>query len=174
MTSKPADKSVLDADPENVESAYDLAIRTFPSREELDTPRTFEEWIATTGLDAADLEFQGSPYNLLTDKGILINRPFGIRAWKFSLGNFGPFVIAYCVAADSNEMFILTDGSTGIYRQLEEVTEKRENFNHPSPQAGLVIRNGLRVSEYGLTEENVVVKLNDPASVRVAKTYYLA
>jgi hypothetical protein len=75
--------------------------------------------------------------------------PFFINRWRFVEGEMGEFVVAYCITRDpvrtesgESNLVFFTDGSTGILRQLREITinqGKRER---------LAVRNGLNRSEY--------------------------
>lgn len=57
---------------------------------------------------------------LPTDKkGTLIGVPMVLLKWEWHLGDNGPFVSVHLVTADGGK-FIVNDGSTGIYSQLQE------------------------------------------------------
>jgi len=101
----------------------------------------------------------------LDDKSKLINVPFFIRKWWNADGEMGEFAVLQCVTSrpvrtDTGETskVILTDGSTGIFRQLREVTLRT------GKTTALMVRNGLRVSQY-TADTNEGPKL--------AETYYL-
>lgn len=101
----------------------------------------------------------------LDDKSKLINVPFFARKWWMTNGEMGEFAVVQCVTktpirTDSGETskVIITDGSTGIYKQLREVT-KRTGKN-----TSLLVRNGLRVSQYTADTEQ---------GPKQAETYYL-
>lgn len=143
------------------------------TEDELNSFMTFDEAFIHANLSEADLTFQGSLYSAV-EKDALVNRPFKIRSWKFSNGDYGKYVIAFIVIHGTNENVLFTDGSAGIYRQLEHVTQDRLKNDNPYPLEYLLVPNGLRASEYGLDEFNQPVKLGDPAAVSRAKTFYLA
>jgi hypothetical protein len=101
----------------------------------------------------------------LDDKSQLVNRPFFIRKFWFTEGDMGGFAVAYCVTRDpiltpsgNTSKIIITDGSTGIYRQLREVAKRT------GKTTALLVRNGLRVSEYTADTEE---------GPKLAETFYL-
>lgn len=100
------------------------------------------------------------------DKGRLVKQPFVILEWKFNKGDFGEYVAALIVTK-SNERFVLIDGSTGINKQLADVTMQRLRRGDAKPQQGLLCEKGLRVSEYEYVDSKT-------GESRPAKTYYLA
>lgn len=144
------------------------------TKAELDTPTTFEALIADSGLSSEDLTFLGSPYRVLSgaEKKELVNRPFGLRAWRFATGDMGEYVICYAIIQGTNEHVILTDGSTGILAQLNAVTTDRIKKGHPTPLENLIVVNGLRVSEYGVDDDGRPVAQGEKAA-SIARTYYL-
>lgn len=126
--------------------------------DELNAVRTFDELIASTGIPEADLVVIVNPYTVLNkDKDALLNKPFFIRHVRFTADKQtgAPFCVFYAVTKD-NEMFVVTDGSTGIYAQLQKITEDYGR------QGNFLIANGLRKSDY-------LAENGQPAT-----TYYLA
>lgn len=104
-------------------------------------------------------------YQKLDDKSQLINVPFFINRWWFAEGDMGEFAVLRCVTsrpvrtpAGETDKVVVSDGSTGIFRQLREVTKKTERT------AALMVRNGLRVSQYTAETES---------GPKMAETYYL-
>lgn len=102
----------------------------------------------------------------LDDKSKLINVPFFARKWWFTDGDMGEFAVVQCVTerpirTDSGETskIIITDGSTGVFRQLREYTTRTKGKT-----SGLLVRNGLRVSQYTADTED---------GPKLAETYYL-
>lgn len=148
------------------------------SRADLDMPVTFAQmWddASLLGLDEADVTFEGSTYRVLSgaEKSELVNRPFGLRAWRFARGDMGAYVICYAVIEGTDEPVIFTDGSSGIYATLNRLTSRRIKQQHVAPFEYLKAPNGLRVSEYGLNE------LGRPAEdgekvVGKGRTFYFA
>jgi hypothetical protein len=88
-------------------------------------------------------------YQKLDDKSQLINVPFFVNRWWFAEGDMGTFAVLRCVtsrkvltAAGETDKVVISDGSTGIYAQLRKITQKT------GKTAALVVRHGLRVSQY--------------------------
>jgi hypothetical protein len=121
------------------------------------------------GLDEADVVFLANPYTVLQnrDKDKLIGIPFMIRYWRFTQDEKTKryYVVAYCVTRD-DEMFILTDGSTGIKAQLASLTVKRKEDGHKFPDQYAMIVSGLTRSDYDYED--------DKGEISEAHTYYLA
>lgn len=143
------------------------------SRDELETAVNFDEVFAGTGLDESEFTFAGAGYKVLRgrDKEQLVNVPLALRAWRFSRSETGAYVICFCVTHE-NEQIIFTDGSTGIYRDLSRITSKRLESDFPYPFEFLKVPNGLRVSEYGLNEENRPAEDGEKV-VGQGRTFYL-
>lgn len=105
-------------------------------------------------------------YVKLDDKNQLVNVPFFINRWWFAEGDMGPFAVVRAVASrkvhtgvtGETDKVIVTDGSTGIYSQLRELT-KRTGKTGP-----MMIRHGLRVSQYTAETES---------GPKQAETFYL-
>ena len=91
---------------------------------------------------------------VVKDKDSLIDVEFLIVEWKFHQGNFGEYAAALILTPD-NEKHVLTDGSSGIYAQLKQLTAETGRTQ------GLHAKKGLRRSDYEINGK--------PAS-----TYYLA
>ena len=104
-------------------------------------------------------------YQKLDDKSLLINVPFFINRWWFTEGDMGEFAVLRCVlsrpvrtAGGETDKVVLSDGSTGICKQLRQVTMKTRKT------ASLMVRNGLRVSQYTADTDT---------GPKMAETYYL-
>lgn len=126
-----------------------------------DALRLMEE---TYGADALVLasDVLGDGFTLLENKDQLIGVGCAFVSWKESLGDFGPFIAARVVTEDNRKVVIL-DGSTGIYAQLAEFSQKIGR------DGGMIARKGLRRSDY---EYDDVDKNGEPVK-RPASTYYL-
>jgi len=101
----------------------------------------------------------------LDDKSRLINVPFFARKWWFTEGDMGEFAVVQCVLSrpimtptGETSKVIVTDGSTGIHSQLRETTKRT------GKTTGLLVRNGLRVSQYTADTEE---------GPKNAETFYL-
>lgn len=144
------------------------------TRDDLDQVVDFDRFFAESGLTEEQFTFQGSSYRVLAgaQKEELVNRPVGLRAWRFKSGDIGEYVVVYAVLHGTNEHVIFTDGSTGIYRTLSKISTDRLNSNHPAPFEYLKVPNGLRVSEYGLNAENRPAQDGEEVVGR-GRTFYL-
>lgn len=145
------------------------------TRDDLDQAVDFDMFFADSGLTEEQFTFAGSAYRVLAgaQKDELVNRPVGLRAWRFKSGDIGEYVVVFAVLHGTNEHVIFTDGSTGIYKQLSKVSTDRLNSNHPAPFEYLKVANGLRVSEYGLNEDNRPAADGEKV-VGKGRTFYLA
>lgn len=120
-----------------------------------------------------DLAWNDSPYIVINDKQQLVGKKFLAVSWKFHeskeyAGN--EFVSVHIITDDTiggHKLFILNDGSAGICKQLRGLTDQRLNDNHPNPQAGAMIQNGLTLSEYDRFDEKGLL-------LGKGKTYYLS
>jgi hypothetical protein len=139
----------------------------------IDSAVTADQLEAMAAALAIDDTAAISPWRI-ADKAELVNRPFYVRSWKFAESDqfIGDFVILYLVTYDSDEMLIITDGSTGLCEQVRKIqTERREKFGPDAPVGFLKAANGLRVSEYMVDASGKPTKNRDE-KVSTAKTYY--
>lgn len=119
------------------------------------------------GVALADNDVDGIiQREIIDDKSKILGMPFVILSWDFHEGDFGDFVSALVIFPNDEKIYVLNDGSTGIFKQLQEITRNREENGHPFPQAGRRVDKGLRVSDYDYTDEK--------GKTAPAKTYYLA
>ncbi len=91
------------------------------------------------------------------DKDRLLGVSFIILSMDFNEGDQGAFVSFLCVTENGGK-FIVNDGSTGVYKQLDEY---RLRGGKPG---GLLVNGGLRKSEYDKEIDGRMTK---------AVTYYL-
>lgn len=114
-------------------------------------------------LDATD-EI-GSGFAQLDNKDRLVDTTFIILSFSINDGDFRDAegfqqkFVSLRVVAQTGEKYWFTDGSTGISRQLRDYVEMGGR------KAGLLVKNGLRKSEYTFTDAN--------GNEQPAKTYYL-
>lgn len=95
----------------------------------------------------------------IVKKSALLGNEFLITSYKFQEdGEHGPFVIVRAITR-GNRKIAFTDGSTGILRQMRELSAK-------NILTGIWCQNGLVESSYEYTAED-----GKPKS---ASTYYLA
>lgn len=128
-------------------------------------PRTWQEVEEALADLGGIVEFEGSPYEVVS-KDTLVDKPFLITNIRFNKsGDFGGFV-SVCVLDEEQRMLVFNDGSTGVYEQLRQMTEKTHRFS------GIMCRKGLRVSEYKYQEKDFDGEPMGPE--KPAKTFYLA
>ena len=112
-------------------------------------------------------------FQKLDDKSQLVNVPFFIKQWWFAdselidpeTGEPRQFAVLRCLVsrpiltpAGATQKIVLSDGSTGIYRQLRETTQRTGQTSK------MMVRNGLRVSQYTIELEG---------GSQQAETFYL-
>jgi hypothetical protein len=141
---------------------------------ELNSITTIEDAIQALGVtDPSGLSWDASPWTLLTDKDKLVGRAFLAVQWKFHqskeyLGS--EYVSVYVITQDSlngETHFVINDGSTGIARQLRELTDNRVDAKHKTPYGGALVKGGLKLSEYDRTDEKGTI-------IGKGRTYYLS
>ena len=119
------------------------------------------------GEDFADY---GSGFEVLetSSKSRLIGVPFIALDWFFRSGDNGDYVVAHIVTK-AGEKLVLTDGSTGILKQLRRVTDARvmRGWSDVEARANLICRSGLTESAYQYADEKT-------GELRNATTYYIA
>jgi hypothetical protein len=132
------------------------------------------------GINVNDNETDGiKSLDIVDNKDKLIGVPFLIVQWRFNEsekyknddGTNGSFVSAEVMLQDGT-LLVLNDGSTGIARQLRELSDRRIAAGHAMPYAGRAVNKGLRKSEYDIPVEKVVggkIVTEDTHGV----TYYL-
>jgi hypothetical protein len=118
-------------------------------------------------VDASDVLGNGFTILQKSDKDRLIGMPFIILSYDFHIGDFGTtedggngYYVSIMLVTKDGGRYILNDGGTGIYAQLDE-----HNGRSQTP-GGLVVNGGLRKSEYEYTDEATGKK-------SAAATFYL-
>jgi hypothetical protein len=149
------------------------------SKAEIERAVTFEEAIGELndrGIDSADVTLVLNPYETLNkDKDALLERPFLIRSAKFMVDKqTGKEYVNLWVVREDDRLFRVTDGSTGIFAQMNAEVERRLETGHKTPYNYFLVANGLRKSEFGIDKDGNTVELGDPTMVSKAATYYLA
>lgn len=152
-------------------------------QEWLNATVTFDEALAEAqkaGLSESDMVVVSNPYIVLNkDKDVLLDKPFFVKLVRFTTdaetGN--PFAILYAIAQD-NSMYVITDGSKGIFTQAQAIVKQRIKDGNPTPFQNWLVANGLRKSEYPLGVDNLpLTKADIQAGVKPSGkgvTYYLA
>ena len=120
--------------------------------------------LAGAGIGVSGIEDFGSGF-ILTDKDQLQGAEMLLLQWRFSDGDFGPFVSVVALTRDGRRV-IFNDGSTGVYQQLRTVTRARMGNGEVNMQAGLTATKGLKKSTYNYQDDQGVM--------RPASTYYLS
>lgn len=148
------------------------------SKTSLDTPMSFEEALA----EASEFKLSEADYVVVTNiyeplgknKDELLGRPFFIRNVRFSADKVtgNPFVILHAIDQQNNR-WLVTDGSSGIYTQMNALVTARIQNNHPTPYNFFLVANGLRKSEFGIDDKGNAVPLGDETAVSRGATYYL-
>lgn len=130
---------------------------------------SLDDWEKFVGRDLVDFDEVMPSFQILNkeNKETLCGIELLLLDWRFNLskkiiknGHQAEFVSVLCLNMDSGEKVIINDGSTGIYQQLKAVT------NLKGIQGGLLVRGGLRKSEYPYETPD--------GSIVEATTYYLA
>jgi len=141
---------------------------------ELNQVSSIEDAIRALGVtDPSGLSWDASPWTLLTDKNQLVGRAFLAVQWKFHQSKEyvgSEYVSVYVITQDSlngETHFVINDGSTGIARQLRDLTDSRLEAGHRTPYSGALVKGGLKLSEYERTDEKGTV-------IGKGKTYYLS
>lgn len=150
------------------------------SNDELNEVIDFDAAVAQAGLREEDMVLIASPYTVLNqDKDPLLATPFFIRSVRFAEDvesvNENGEPSQYCVlhvVDRANNMFVVTDGSTGIFKQIMREVEKRIENGHATPTQNFMVVNGLRKSTYKIGADNKPVAKGKPG--RDAATYYFA
>lgn len=139
-TQKPADKDV----PKKTSAAIaipdvtDEMLRGVGSLE--DAMRLATELYGVAPESAAD--HLGNGFMMVDDKDHLLNRPMLVLATKTHLGDWGEFCSVFAVMGDNNDRVIFNDGSTGVFYNVRELTERTGR------PGGWIVARGLRKSEY--------------------------
>lgn len=115
----------------------------------------------------------GSGFEILERKDKLVDVPFLVVSWTFNTskdypnpdGTPGVFVTAY-VITEKGDKYIVNDGSTGIRNDLYRVTELRRQKGSQNSQTALMVRKGLRRSDYNYVNPKT-------GEVSKATTFYL-
>lgn len=148
------------------------------SRDSLDTALTFAEAVSEAeayGLSPEEYTVVTNIYEPLgKNKDALLAKPFFVRSVRFSADKItgNPFVILHVVSHDGNR-YLVTDGSSGIYKQMDALVTRRITEGHKTPYNFYMIANGLRKSEFGINANGETVALGAADMKERAATYYL-
>lgn len=103
----------------------------------------------------------GNGFRVLSknEKDRLIGVECMFLSWRFNPGKFADEFVTALIVTRAGEKYLMNDGSSGICKQLQQVTETTGR------EGGMYVRNGLSRSDYEYEDENGEMK---PAS-----TYYI-
>jgi hypothetical protein len=115
------------------------------------------------------------PYEKVNkEKNVLLDRPLLVRAVKFMVDRAtGNEYANFWVIRDDDRLFRVTDGGSGMYRQIGELVEERLAAGHPTPYNYFLFPNGLQKSEYLLDAAGNITEDEGEATAKGA-TYYFA
>lgn len=103
----------------------------------------------------------GDGAELIKDKSLLVGSPFLVIDWRFITDEKTKReYVSVLIISPAGQKGRFNDGSTGVYKQLKEVTEQ---YGGP---IGIDCKNGLRASEYDVE--------NEAGGKEAAVTYYLS
>jgi hypothetical protein len=88
----------------------------------------------------------GNGFTLITDKSVLVDKPFVIISCSFNDGDFGQFA-SIAAVTKTNEKYIFNDGSTGVHNQLFELARTTKRTG------GFMAPTGLSKSDYDTCAE---------------------
>lgn len=114
----------------------------------IDSYAAAEDLLRSLGMEIEDAEdVMGTGFSVLDNKALLEGVPFIVLAYDFHQGSFkrngepAYFASMVIVTADGKK-YIVNDGGSGIYQQLEEHSVRAKK------RGGLRVKGGLRVSRY--------------------------
>ncbi|QUH03827.1 hypothetical protein HUO13_26115 [Saccharopolyspora erythraea] len=105
------------------------------------------------------------------DKAKLIGANMVVLGWRFNEGQFADEFVSVLVLTEHDEFYVFNDSSAGVYRQLQNATERLGRQYGP-----IHCPHGLRTSDYWYDEatgETFTVKPDDRKTIP-ARTFYLA
>jgi hypothetical protein len=140
-----------------------------------------ENYFASQGIALSSGEEISDGFESTADKDQFINTSLVLIDWHlFESSEFGGQAMTIRAMTLLGGKYRISDGSTGIMQQLMELTEVRLKQNHPSPNAGLIVRGGLSKSVFWVsTDTGKAISEADAEKLpkdkkKKASTYYLA
>jgi hypothetical protein len=141
----PAAAEVLSFPNEDERAAKELSRTQRFDDADLRAITTFEEAFALAEMAFGEItditQELGNGFTLITDKSVLVNKPFVIVSCAFNDGDFGQFASIAAVTRD-NQKYIFNDGSTGVHNQLFELARTKKRTG------GFFAPSGLSQSDY--------------------------
>jgi len=153
-----SDKATEETTVEEVNTTGEvMAVPSTFSREELSGITSWDDALRLAQSEygdivTADTEI-GDGFKVATedDERRLIGVPLFLLEWTFRAGDFGDDYVSIRAISQGDSgvstKWIINDGGTGICRDLRDFTKKTGRFG------GLLVRNGLRVSDYQVDNE---------------------
>jgi hypothetical protein len=140
-----------------------------------------QQYFASLGVELTAGEDElGDGYERTDNKDRFCDTPLVLVDWTvFMSSEFNQPASSIRIMTFAGEKFRISDGSTGIHKQLEELTAVRVRQGRPTPRQGLILKGGLRKSEYWISVVdglplNAQEAEETPLELRrKAKTYYL-
>lgn len=167
-------RAVSKKEAEEVEVIPTDVIKDITSWEDAQAYFAQEEIEVSVGLEVSDgFERYGEE-----DKPSLVGTPFIILDWRRLSGDMGMFATVRVLTRDGKRIRF-SDGSSGVYQQLLQIEIEREKKGHKALSQGVLVRKGLRASEYYVYKDSREVIPKDlvdtvPKEQKLkANTYYL-
>lgn len=116
---------------------------------------SFDEAVAalsgTFTVDTVSADLIGDGYEMMKDKGKLVNIPMVLLQWQFSNPeneSFGSKYVIITAMTVAGRRIRFVDGSTGVCEELWNFTNARAKAGNTTPNVGLILPDGLSKSEY--------------------------
>jgi hypothetical protein len=137
-----------------------------------DPLQALAEIAASLGQEIEDSAAVGSVFKMVNDKTVLVGNPFTVLDWRFCESNEygGHFSAVRCLDNKSGELFVFTDGGSGIHDRLMA-------YYMREGRTGIIsCEKGLSKSEYDRYEDEERTKplIGDNGKVLRGTTYYFA
>ena len=157
-----------------------IAIRGM-EKEQYETSISFADAVTeatNAGLTRDDMVTVLNPYEAMNqDKSPLLDVPFMIRHVAFLTDEkTGNDYLNMWVITCNDKLYRVTDGSTGIHKQMLNLVEMRLKSGHNTPYDYFIVPGGLRSSTFDVAADGKPIKKGDKETKvsSTATTYYLA
>lgn len=144
------------------------------------SPADVEAYFQSLGIELSSGEEITDGYEKLENKDRLLDTPIVLIDWTdFQSKEYGATAKSVRLMTFAGEKFRIADGSTGLFKQLDEITNVRLKQGHKTPTQGLIVRGGLRKSEYWVSTADGRAMTEEEAEQtpkelkKKATTYYL-
>jgi hypothetical protein len=152
-------------------------------REVISALNTFEDvqnFFESQGFTISSGEEISDGFERLENKDVLIGQTLVLIDWnRFWSEQYQQHAFTMRILTAQGAKYRIADGSTGIAKQLMEITEARANDPTKFPNGGLLVKDGLRKSEYWVSkQDNRALSAQEAEATpadqkRKAVTYYL-